>query len=452
MNAYLRFCHPNSAKNLAVVALLALALPIQAQAENLPAVSTLEQQLQSRDFQRVYQSLQPLEFNFAGQPRYDWAYGVAALQLGKPDEASWALERLVVTQPSNLQAKLALAQAYTDMGRINSAEALAQEVLASNPSARQRVSAENLLSRIQAARQPHRLTLTTRFDAALGYDTNVSSAPGYRFEPGSSFGEKTPSLFSELAARQRLTWQKDDNLSFYGRYRIRDTRPYSESDYLRQNLLLAAGVEYRTRDWQMGVEPGLSKGWLNAKNEFTETALSLNGLYQLQGAQALLGFLTLSSLEYDATPDNNTDFTLIGGGWSGQNTDLLPWTLQITATAYWLTADSSKNPTGDFSGPGAGISGVLHYSQDWQFNARLGLASRSYSCSSSHTQILNLCDASRTEQQLNLAIGARHLLMPRLYLLPELAMTRQSSDYREFDYNRITAKVSVRYDLEPWKR
>lgn len=424
---------------LLVVSFSLLLFTSHAVASTLPPLPVLHNKMNEWQHQEVYDQLQPLELHFAGDAGYDYVFGLAALRNGYPAEASWALERLVLVQPTNQRGKLALAQAYMEMGRFNSSQRLIDEVMNSEPSPAVKSAADGLQARLDKARAPKRFTLTSRLDAAVGYDSNVSSASDN--PPGS--------VFSDLSARQRLNWQYSDPLSFYAGYRVRDNRPYAESDYIRQNLNVQLGAEYRAGQWLAGVEPAFGKGWKDGKGEFSEAGLGLNGVYLLPDSTAVLGFMNVTQMSYDQNADKGNDgrIYLLGGGWVGGVSTPLRWPVNLVATGFYLRTDLPDSPTGDFNSLGTNLNASLVYNPDWTFTAQAGLSLRDYSCSNGQTA----CDADRMDTLFNLGVGARYQFLPNLLVEPQISYNQQFSDIPNSAFNRITARVSVRYDFEPVK-
>lgn len=428
-------------------AFLCLFCSVSVLSADLPSLQELQHQMNQWQHKAVYDQLKPLEYEFAGRADYDYLYGLAALRQGFADEASWALERLVLTDPENLRGKLALATAYFEMGRLNTAERLVKEVQATLPTGSVKASADKLSQKIAKAKAPKPLSLDTHFKLSLGYDSNVSSAPGFRFDPADPAGEETPSVFSEITAAQQLTYQLNPAWKLNAGYQLKDSRPYSESDYIRQNLGIKAGIGYMASEWTVSVAPGYSKGWKDGKGELAETSFDLSSSFRLDSQQALLAFMNRSSLTYDQTSAADGDFTLLGGGWVGSPSN--QW-LPVTwvATGYLLVSDQKDNPTGDMTLIGANLQGSLSTNKMGRLQGRLGLSHRTYDCAASH----NACDSGRRDIQAIFGLSSQYEIKPRWQLEPMVSYTTQLSNDDNYEYNRLIMQVSVRYDLDSWKR
>ena len=64
----------------------------------------------------AYALLKPLEEDRAGDPNFDYVFGLSALDSGKPLEAVFALERAVDAAPDSGPARAELARAYLTLG------------------------------------------------------------------------------------------------------------------------------------------------------------------------------------------------------------------------------------------------------------------------------------------------------------------------------------------------
>jgi hypothetical protein len=100
-----------------------LSVAMMGHAADAPVRGKAEKQLtqaqalvQSGRFKEAYDILQPLEFDQAGNVQYDYLLGVSAVNAGKPDRATIALERIAATNPGLLDARQWLAIAYFQSG------------------------------------------------------------------------------------------------------------------------------------------------------------------------------------------------------------------------------------------------------------------------------------------------------------------------------------------------
>ncbi len=123
----------------------------------------------------AYSVARTLSIDHAGNPDFDYLYGRAALAAGHPDEAIFALQRVLIVRPADDLARLALAQAYARTGEKVSAEHELDIVLAHDPAPNIAKNAADLRSSLK---RPLRAAKSRSFvEFGLGYDSNVNAAP-----------------------------------------------------------------------------------------------------------------------------------------------------------------------------------------------------------------------------------------------------------------------------------
>ncbi|WP_162299737.1 outer membrane beta-barrel protein [Marinospirillum perlucidum] len=420
--------------------LSSLTLPLASMASELPSLNALQQSLESGESQEVYQQLQPREGEFAGQAGYDLLFAQAAMAQQQPHEAIWALERLLLVQPNNHQGRVLLAEAFIEIQGYERAENQLKRLERNATSEAVLQQVNQLRARLTRLTAPKRFTLTTRVIAALGHDSNVSSSPSTSIDQGGNtltFTEE-PSLFSELAAHQNLRFQASDRLSLSAGYRLEDSRPFEEADYIRQKLGFNLGGTYTASHWEASLKPGWNRGWRDGAGEVQEGLLSLNGRFSLSTSNHLLAFSNLSSLSYDETPDNDGNFYLLGGGWITQvGNSSAPMTLVFTG--HYLGSEQPDANSGNLAAPGINSSVAFNFTDHLQVKGKAGWSNRTYS-------------GDRSDENLfSLGFGAIYKPTSRWVLEPNLNYNLLTSSNEVAEYNRLTVKMSVRYEFQPYR-
>lgn len=436
-----------------------------AYAVDLPHIETLEARLTTesidpsqptQDASALFNELQALEYWFAGQAEYDHLYARTALLSGHPAEALWPLERLVASAPTNAEYRLLLAQAHLTLGRpqlaILQLERAQQLVELRSDQAE---SLDALL--FQAVEQSNQeaqpaFQLLTRIELGLGYDSNVSTAPGYRFELNQRLGEETPSLISELRLMQRLSWKAQDSIRIEAGYQLRDFRPYQEQDFTRQHLRLFLGTHKVQHRWQWSLTPQLTWSWKDGQYEYRDSTLGGQAQYQASHNMSWLLFGQWSQLSYQEPWEQNTAYLrLAGGGWSHVYRLTPTQPLRVTLMGYAMQADQDTHPRGDYLGLGANLNAAWSYSTRWVYTAAYSGLYRDFSCSAQQQQLAAQqdfsCNPQRRDFYSQTTFSGRYQLKPQLALIPQLSWTHQTSNEAPFDYRRLSAKVSLRYDF-----
>jgi len=149
---------------LAVSVPLATALPAAAQQDQVQAEQT-------------YRTLAPQADDRAGDPAFDYALGIAALDSGRYGEAIIALQRVLAMQPGNAQARAELARAYALAGDVDTAREQFATVV-DDPSlpdpVRQRFT--GFVRQFDTAITGGGSNVSGFLDARGGHDSNINSA------------------------------------------------------------------------------------------------------------------------------------------------------------------------------------------------------------------------------------------------------------------------------------
>ncbi len=125
----------------------------------------------------AYALLAPQQANLAGDPDYDYLLGIAALDSGKPNEAIFALERVLAVNPGNLQARAEIARAYFATGEKELARQEFEAVQSRHPPREVNATIQKFLDAINQG-QASTTLLSGYLEAAVGSDSNVNSATG----------------------------------------------------------------------------------------------------------------------------------------------------------------------------------------------------------------------------------------------------------------------------------
>ena len=171
----MRTCHLG---RVVLFVLFLAAVPVAAQTETAdePDLELAEQLLREDRAQEAFDLLEPYEFDYAGNVKYDYLLGVAALASGQPERSTLIFERVLALDPGYLGVRLDLARSYFQLGDLARASREFQAVLAEEPPADLRRRAERYLLAIEEEQHPGRLSVNAYVEVSGGYDSNVNSS------------------------------------------------------------------------------------------------------------------------------------------------------------------------------------------------------------------------------------------------------------------------------------
>lgn len=126
------------------------------------------------DAAKAYALLEPLEFTHAGEERFDYLIGIAALDAGKPDRATFALERVLAENPESTAARLDMARAYYQLGDFSRARTEFLAVSQQDISPAARANVDKYLDEIEGRESGSRTRVTGYAEGTTGRDSNVN--------------------------------------------------------------------------------------------------------------------------------------------------------------------------------------------------------------------------------------------------------------------------------------
>ncbi len=153
------------------VALGLASLPARGQSIGLAQIAELAKAGQCRE---AFAILESLEFQMAGNATFDLLFAHCALEVGETGIAMLALDRVLVTNPADQQARFLLARAYFLLDDLDGARREFELLKSLNPAPALGDSVGQYLDAM-AARDPEaRSQLGGYLAFAIGHDTNVT--------------------------------------------------------------------------------------------------------------------------------------------------------------------------------------------------------------------------------------------------------------------------------------
>lgn len=313
---------------LVIVTSAVLAGTVRA-AEGAGPLSEARKLLESGKAQVAYELLSQKESEAAGDPEFDYLYGIAALESGHPSAATLALQRVLWVRPNHFGARLDLARAWYELGDYERAEPLFVEVLDANPPAAARETARRYLTALRTRREAQSTRLSGYVELGGGYDSNVNSStdqstvyvPIFDLDldlaPGNVEASDTYATFGFGGQVDKPVSRRD---RLIGRIDVSARRHRDEEDFDTTDFR-ASGT------WQRALEDGLLRLGLSAdhtlldRQTYRETrGINAEWRRQLSRKNTLALFAQHQTVRYQdaAVRVNDIDQTLGGVTWLHQ--------------------------------------------------------------------------------------------------------------------------------------
>lgn len=429
-----------------IAAILALHGPAAAQGAGDPAAQGISLAKAGRAAE-AYRLLAPLAAQKAGDPDFDYALALAALDTNRPAEAMVALQRVLATQPNNGPARAELARAYAMVGDADTARKEFDTVVG-DPTVpdpvRQRFS--RIIGQLDREISGGGTSVTGFVEGGLGYDSNVNSATALDSLVIPLFAGLGPATLSAGATEIDDGFARLEGGVSLAHGLSRQTRLFASvlgstkqnfsEDAFNQTSVIATGGAAYTLPSRVTVSGALQAqtfhvGGDRYRDSFGVTA---QGTRPLPGGAALSVSAQYFDVSYPSDAVRDGDRTALGVSYASR----------LGVAAVQVGRERTDDAAGDhFSNDFLGASIAIEHplSDRMMVTASLAGESRDYKAADP------LFLAPRDDGQFDASLGLKILVRENLILRPQVTYTRNESNIALYDYERVTAAVTLRTEF-----
>ena len=419
---------------LAASAALAGAMPAAAQQGQAQA-------------EQAYRTLAPQADARAGDPAFDYALGIAALDSGRFGEAIIALQRVLAVQPNNAQARAELARAYALAGDIDTAREQFATVV-DDPSlpdpVRQRFT--GFVRQFDRAIAGGGSDVSGFLDARGGHDSNINSAtdlttvtiPLFAFLGPGTLGAGATSQddeFYEVAGglsgvtaigrQDRLfaaalgNWRDNLDSGAFDTASLTGTAGYAHTFANRDVISLSAQAQ------QFWLGGNAYRSSLGAVAQYTRL---------LPQGRALTLAAQYNRLNFDNQPLLDADRYALAVG----------YVTRVLSANVAGGREETRRAAGDAysnSFATASIGAEVPLTERVAMVAGAAFDLRRYDAPDA------LFLVERNDERIDLQAGLKVRLVDSLFLVPRATYTRNWSNIPLYDYDRWTVSAGVRFEF-----
>ena len=483
----------------------ACCFALAAVAAGLPDFDSLRARLQAGEHQAVLDELRSLEFDFAGEPEFDYLFGVSAIRAGEVNVGAFALERVLAVSPSHIGARFELAMSYVLLGNFEVGIKELEKLLAREnlpESQRQIVLAHlsriegELRRREQAAAERERerygfhgsvqtgLSYTDNVNYSPGSDVVLEAAPGFRpdelspvpdlecsnnfcvFSPGPPIKGWFADTSAKLDYRHKL--DEDDEAVFGFSLFSRDHERGHSRELGRGLIQRARESDFRIGDFHVElihtaggnrVNLRAAHNVINIGGDHDRDSTSL-GIGWLHFVSERLAFriggdyaLTRVVPENSADVDKNLTVGSLGAIWIPATKD------KIIARLFLIYSDEHRlSESDDGDRKSAGVSAALSFTPRIFPRGTFTLSGSATRARYKNSRGVNppisgfVCDVNvicrkREGKTYTVSLDLDYALEAKgWHLLPRVAFSRADSNFSDFEYDRIEGGISIRYE------
>ena len=429
---------------------LGLLIPLSAVAAHDP--ERLESLVEEGRYADAYDLASEHVGAHAGDPRFDFYYGIAAVETDRLNEGIFALERVLIAQPGSDRARLELARAYFLQGDDRRARREFLTVQAHEPPADVDAQIERYLLAIQRRADQYETTFSGYVELGGGYDSNVNSATAEESVDTilgpvglNSASQERSDSFGRLEGRARVSHPVAPDVNLIGELGGRG-RFYTDEDQFNTGTLDGRfGALLRRSDWQLQGTVNVGRFYLDGDAYRDQTGV--NGSYRLSLSDRSTASLSLDvvDFEYDTREVLDSTLWLIGGGLTHSlQSDLRP---TVSARVFFGAEEADDGDSiqaqadaeRDIVGVQAGLRMWLN--PEWTFRgsaeARL----------SEYEEPGLFFNEARDEEYYRLDLALDWRPDARWRIGPHLRYSSNQSNNNLYEYDRTEFQIRARYDF-----
>ena len=438
------------------IKIAASAVPVEAkqQAESSERQKLLQDAanlIKSGKAADAYALLVPEQSKRAGDPDYDYLLGIAALDSGKPNEAIFALERVLAVNPNHLQARAEIARAYLAVGEKAAAKQEFETVQSQNPPKEVNATIQRFLDAINQGQGGERTVLSGYLDASVGSDSNVNSATGSNqvaipvfggaIATLNASGVETRDTFANVSGGANVRHALSSGWSVFGGANVNQRLNSKETIFNTRGLdgnvglSLTAGVDSYSAALQ------LQSFDVDNKRYRDGTGTTLQWQHDLGNSSQASSYFQYTDLKYPGQTVRNANRYVLGAAYAsvlGGN----------YAPAVYLGGYGGEEKERQSGVPylghklfGVRTGGELSIYAQTKLFGSLSIESRRYGGDDPFFLV------TRKDTQSDLKVGVNYVMAKLWTLTPQFSYTKNKSNIIINDYKRTIFSVGLRRDF-----
>lgn len=442
--------HATVAGRIANLRTLFLALMLAGALGNASAgddlLAAAQRKLDAHDAVGAYALLADGEAQRAGDRRFDYLLGVAALDSGHVTRAIFALERLVQGHPDDMLAHAELGRAYLAAGDPEHArEELTLARQGSLP-ADAAAAIDRVIGVVDALAPAPGLRLSGYLELGVGHDSNVNSAtnqgefavPGFggilfttapeSRRHGDSFAQAAGGVDAQFDLSDAWKLRAAANLHATANRVVHDM----DTDLL--DATLAATHTSGPQSQTVAVQNGTA--WVGSRPYRSANGASAQWQMQFDASSEGSVFAQWSHQAYDGQDERNTNRTVLGLGYGR---DFAASGTLCYGSAYVADEHAARAASANFGHHATGlrlgleqhVSDAVSGFAEWQHEVRRYGGTEPF------------FEVARRDRQDDLSAGLRWRLDPRWQLIPQVRHTRGGSNVVLYDYVRTVFQITA---------
>ena len=399
--------------------------------------------------QQAFDRLAAVEKERAGDPDFDTALGIAANDTRQFTRAVFALERVMLVQPTNSYARAQLGLALFSLGDNLAARQVFEEARRDNipPEAVRKI--DNFLQAIGRNEQAARSSIKAYVEASLGKDTNINSGPANSNVAVPAFGGLVFTLaptsvelkddFHAVGAGVSGRYVIDPRLSLIASANGNFRSNHNNKTFDTKQLDVSGGASYRVDKDEFTAVAQIGTYQVDNTRARDQRGIQGEWTYRADPASQWSNYVQLSALRYPGQSLRDANRYVLGTAYA----TAFGSGLLVSGGIYLGSENVLANSVGHLGHRLIGVRGGLQQTinADVDVFASLGYERRNYGGSDPLFLI------TRQDRQTNMNLGLSWVPFVDWRITPQLSVLRARSNVAISDFSKQTLSITVRKDF-----
>ncbi len=410
----------------------------------------LEKYIKQQQYAKAYQRATSLHLEYEGDPRFDYLYGLAALQTGHYNEAVFSLDRVTINTPNVIRPRLELARAYLSLNNHSAAIKEFNDVLSLSPPpvVRQKVQAYIAELQKKSDKKTRKSVTKSLASFSIGYDDNINFGSSESEIDLPSFGlinldpsaVKQGSGFAESKFQLKHRRIQNKIKSTFVLANLTHKKYFKDSDFNLTDLDLSVGMTINKQKKQYQFIARTRPIMLDG--DFYANTYGLDAVARKALGKGAVASVKLSLEKYDNKELSLSDRSraILTGSLDKQIADI-----QHQFNVYLGKESPDEKDGKQFSRDisGLGYLGVKEWTE--RNRSYVGLDYRYYRHQDNYPVYP---DKKRRDDRVSLKFGHEWQINDNISLNFSAKHTKNNSNLDLYDADRNEVKVGLRYDWD----
>ena len=423
-----------------------LPLLVAGQCADAAPSDEIQRRLNAGDAAAAYQIGVDNSGELAGDPEFDYYFGLAATESGHAEQAVFAFERVLMQQPDNQRARLELARAQFMLGDDLTARKNFEDVLAAAPPPNVRKHIQLFLDRIDERLRHSQSHVSGYAQLTLGSDSNINSATSNAGVDVPALGQVTLDGSSRKLSDQFRTVDAGIDWRYllsklsgiFAAAAVKDQDNFGSNEFDTTELGIRAGVSHVIGKNRFEV-PLQYQELLVDGNAFRRlTALSGEWSRPVTTDDQFSLFGQFGALRYPDQASRDVDLSLAGGSWTHY---FAGGAVSTVGSAYYGD-ESAKSSVGKHNG--RAYYG-LRLGAQWTFKAGQAVYAVAGAQKVDHAAVDPVFAQTRSDDFYQGTLGWNWRAGMHLSLRAEFQYYDNQSNIPLYAYDRAVTQLSLQY-------